>query len=89
MVETIHIPNSTTPTHTITRINKLSPEWLAIEAWANSELKRYRELNDVPGTDQALTEGYRGSIQVLNDLLELPADEASVEPGQGRRDYGV
>lgn len=52
-------------------IEKHSATWIAVEAWANEQLKRARESNDSPLKDATQTALLRGRIKALKDLKEL------------------
>ncbi len=70
-------------------INAKSQDWRLISEWAGKELARYRDLNDIPGTDTVLTEGYRGAIEVLKELLALPSGAAPMVPKKTGNNYDM
>lgn len=61
------------------RIDTDSLTWLAVKAWAESQLAVLRRLNDTPGLPMPETENARGSIRHLNLLLGLPEQQRKDE----------
>ncbi len=73
----------------MSEINKNSRDWQIISQWAVGELKKYRDANEVPGTDLPLTESHRASIMVLKELLALPDSGTRSQTTKGATDYGI
>ena len=53
-------------------IDRYSPTWLSIAAWAQSELEAARIKNDNPKADHDKTLLLRARIKVMRELIDLP-----------------
>lgn len=54
------------------QINPQSLEWLRVQKHCERRLARLRTDLETPGMDPVRTEGIRGAIAELVDLLQLP-----------------
>ncbi len=68
-------------------IDKHSETWREIAAWAESELSKASDQNNVMGTGPDETENLRGRIACLRELLGL-ADEPEQRVIEATEGYG-
>ena len=53
-------------------IEPSNPTWVTVREWAEGSLESLREMRERPGADKHELDLLLGSINTLNDLLELP-----------------
>ena len=68
-------------------IDKHSDAWREVAAWAVDELSKAIEQNETPGLPVVETEGLRGRIACLRELLGL-VDEPEQRAEVVTEDYG-
>jgi len=62
----------------MSHIDKLSPTWRAVDAWAEGQLRKARASLETPGLDHATTEALRSSIKTLKELQALARPEKQI-----------
>lgn len=58
-------------------IDQSSLTWRAIKGWAEAEIARLHEEIERPGLPPTTTEGIRGAIGKLRELIQLPVRPAA------------
>ena len=69
----------------MSRLDKYSDTWKAVERWAEEQIADLREKNDSPRLNDIKTSFIRGKIKALKDLIQLKelADATSQIGHQG------
>lgn len=60
-------------------IDRYSDTWSTIAQHAEDRLQKLRDRLEAPGLDQPTTEGLRGRIMELRDLLDLAEGKRIIE----------